>query len=447
MPRSVPVLVATLGILLAACGSDTTTAPDLSSLDWDGCGDLECATLEVPLDHDAPDGETITIDISRSRAADGDRRLGVLLVNPGGPGGSGTVMADFFSERHPELADVFDIVGWDPRGVAGSSELRCDAPLQSFYRLDNDPDDADELEELQAAAVEAAASCAEAERLLPHVGSDDVVEDMNLIREALGEERISFYGASYGSVLGLGYITRYGDDLRAVVIDGVTDPSHDMQDWLTSQAVAVEAALTEILGDLSLLEDALAAVDARAGGSPSAVARAAISATYDPGAADQLADALSDARFGDETAVRELSDRYLGSAGFDVYTAVKCIDLEQPTGIDGFTAMADAVAERAPVIGAAIANELLPCGAWPVGPEIPFPTLDDSDAPPILILGNTGDAATPYVDAVAVHDRLMNATLLTHQGTGHLSFGRDRCVNDFVIAYLVDLTVPSDPIC
>lgn len=449
MPRSVPALLATLGILLAACGGggETTAAPDLSSLGWDDCGALECATLEVPLDHDAPEGDTITIELNRSRATDAETRIGVLLVNPGGPGGSGTVMADFFSERHPALAEVFDIVGWDPRGVAGSSELRCDEPLQRFYDLDNDPDDGAELADLEAAAIEAADACAEAERLLPHVGSGDVVDDMDLIREALGEDQISFYGASYGSVLGLGYATRYGSHLRALVIDGVTDPAHDMEDWLTSQAVAVEAALTEILGELSTLEDALAAVDARAGGSPSDVARAAISATYDPSAADRLADALSDARFGDETAVRELSDRYLRSAGFDVYTAVKCIDVDQPAGIDGFSAMAEQVAQSAPVIGAAIANELLPCGAWPVEPDLPFPVLDDTSAPPMLILGNTGDAATPYVDAVAVSARLSAATLVTHEGTGHLSFGRDTCVNDVVIDYLIDLTLPSDTTC
>ncbi len=104
-------------------------------MDWDDCGDLQCASLEVPLDHDAPGGTTITIDLNRARARDADRRIGVLLVNPGGPGGSGTVMAEFFSERHPDLADVFDIVGWDPRGVAGSSELGCDDPLQRFYEL------------------------------------------------------------------------------------------------------------------------------------------------------------------------------------------------------------------------------------------------------------------------------------------------------------------------
>ena len=447
MPRSVPALIAALGILVGACGGGTATAPDRSSLDWDDCGDLECTTLEVPLDHDLPDGEVITIDLRRSRAEDGDRRIGVLLVNPGGPGGSGTTMADFFSDRHPDLAEVFDIVGWDPRGVAGSSELQCDEPLQRFYELDNDPDDQDELAALEAAAADAAAACTDADRLLPHVGSGDVVEDMDLIRVALGEDEISFYGASYGSVLALGYITRHGGNLRAVVIDGVTDPDHDMEAWLTSQAVAVEAALTEILGDLSPLEDALAAVDARAGGSPSDVARAAISATYDPSAAERLPDALSDARFGDESGVRELSDRYLGSAGFDVYTAVKCIDVDQPSGIAAFSAMAERVAAEAPVIGAAIANELLPCGSWPVEPAVPFRAIDDADAPQILILGNTGDAATPYGDAVAVSNRLRKATLLTHQGTGHLSFGRDECVNDAVEEYLISLTVPVDTTC
>lgn len=434
-------------MLVTACGGGAAPAPDRSSLDWVDCGDLECTSLAVPLDHDRPDADTITIDLRRARARDGDRRIGVLLVNPGGPGGSGTAMADFFADRHPDLAEVFDIVGWDPRGVAGSSELRCDEPLRSFYALDNDPDDPTEQAELDAAAVQAAAACSDAGHLLPHMGSGDVVEDMDLIRRALGEARISFYGASYGSVLGLGYLTRHGANLRAVVIDGVTDPRHDMEMWLTSQAIAAEAALTRILGDLSPLEDALVAVDARPGGSPSDVARAAISATYDAGAAAALPDALADARFGDETVVRELSDRYLASAGFDVYTAVKCIDVARPDDLEGFSLLAERVAEQAPVIGAAIANELLPCGAWPVDPEVPFPTIDDAAAPPAVILGNTGDAATPYADAVAVADRLPNAILVTHDGTGHLSFGRNECVNDIVVAYLIDLTMPATTRC
>ncbi|MEM7286521.1 MAG: alpha/beta hydrolase [Actinomycetota bacterium] len=442
MLRSVSALAAALGLVATACGGDVTPGPDLSSLSWSDCGRLECAELQVPLDHDDPDGETITIELNRSRVEDGEKRIGVLLVNPGGPGGSGTVMAEFFSDRHPDLAEVFDIVGWDPRGVAGSSELNCDAPLRSFYELDNAPDDEAEVAALEAAAIAAAEACSEADRFLPHVGSGDVVEDMDLIRQALGEERISFYGASYGSVLGLGYATRYGSNLRALVVDGVTDPDHTMREWLTSQSIAVEAALGEILGDLQPLQDALDAADADPAGSPSDVARAAISATYDPGAADRLASALSDARFGDDASVRQLSDQYLGSAGFDVYTAVKCLDVEQPADVAGFSQMADQVATRAPVIGAAIANELLPCGAWPVQPEVPFPVLDDTAAPPFLILGNTGDAATPYADAVAVAGRLTNATLLTHDGTGHLSFGRSDCVNAVVIAYFIDLVVP-----
>lgn len=371
----------------------------------------------------------------------------MLLVNPGGPGGSGTVMAEFFSQRHPDLAEVFDIVGWDPRGVAGSSELTCDEPLQDFYRLDNTPDDEAELTALQTAAADAAAACSADPGLLPHVGSGDVVEDMDLIRQALNEDQISFYGASYGSVLGLGYMTRYGANLRALVIDGVTDPDHSMQDWLTSQAVAVEAALIEILDDLGTLEEALAAADADPNGSPSDVARAAISATYDPSAAGRLSSALNDARFGDDVTVRELSDRYLRSAGFDVYTAVKCIDVERPASIDEFALLVDAVEAEAPVMGAAIANELLPCGAWPIAPDRPFPTLDDSDAPLFLILGNTGDAATPYADAIAVAGRLERATLLTHEGTGHLSFGRDECVNDVVIDYLRTLVLPTVTTC
>ncbi len=444
MLRSVPALVAAIGILAAACGSgEEATAPDASTLDWEDCDGIQCATLDVPLDHSDPDGATITVELNRDRADDPEARVGVLLVNPGGPGGSGRAMARSYAARHPELGDAFDIVGWDPRGVSGTSELTCDDGLQAFYALDNDPDDAAELEALRDQADSAAAECAADSTFLVHVGSGAVVDDMDLIRMALGEDQISYLGTSYGSVLGLGYATRYGPNLRAAVLDGVTDPAHDMQGWLTSQAVATEAALVAILGDLTLLEETLREAEA-ADVSPSDVARAAISATYDPTAAGGLAEALRAHQRGDRGAIEALSDRYLGSAGFDVYTAVKCVDLERPDGLAAFAAMVDTIAADAPVLGPAIANELLPCAAWRVDPVVPFPVISDAEAPSLVILGNTGDAATPHGDAVAVAQRLDDARLVTFEGDGHLSFGRGSdCVDDAVVAYLIDLALPE----
>ena len=182
--------------------------------------------LEVPIDHGDPTGATIAIDINRSRAQRGEQRRGVLLVNPGGPGGSGMALARSLARGNDALADAFDIIGWEPRGVGAATNLACDQPLIDYYRLDNTPDTADERAALDRAAAEAAAACAnDKPSLLDAIGTAAVADDMDAIRTALGEEEISYLGYSYGTMLGLVYAERHGDHLRAAVLDGILDPT------------------------------------------------------------------------------------------------------------------------------------------------------------------------------------------------------------------------------
>lgn len=461
--RIVPAIVVAVALVATACSGDddtgpagpaTAAEPPPSEVRWEGCGSLECASISVPLDHDTPDGEHIDIAVSR-HAADPDARIGVLIVNPGGPGASGIGLPASLADAHPDLAKHFDIIGFDPRGVGGSRELTCDDPLAAFYRLDNQPDDDAERTDLITAADAASDACADADPdFLPNIGTSAVVEDIDAIREALGEEQINYLGLSYGSVIGLLYTTRYGDRVRALVVDGVTDPAHDLAAWLTSQAVAADAALRSVietcdgcddgLADLAEAfersETGLAAGDGVAG--PSDVARAAILDTYSsPGGGTPSW--LSAAADGDGTGALSRSNRYLSLAGFDVYTAVKCLDTQRPADAEAYLAFVDDATAAAPLLGGPIAMELLPCATWSV-PSEPLEPIDDTLAPPILVLGNTGDAATPYGDAVAVVDRLDKAMLVTFEGTGHLSLGRgSACVDAATIAYLVDLVSPE----
>ncbi len=460
----VPAVLLTIALVSGACSADgsgsstSTPATDrpAGQLTWTSCGSLECAEVEVPLDHAQPGGPTIAVAISRNRADSGHRR-GVLLVNPGGPGASGLGLASTLARAHPALDRHFDIIGFDPRGVERTSELTCDEPLQAFYRLDNDPDEASERHSLIAAAATAADACAQQRDLLAHIGTSDVVDDLDAIRAALGETSISYLGLSYGSVIGLTYATRYPERVRAIVVDGVTDPAHSLEQWLTSQAVASEAALDRILtcsgcepGGPDALASAFASAETGAlgpGAGPSDVARAAILATYSsPGVG--LPEWLDRAEVGDGSLLARESSRYLALAGFDAYTAVKCLDTVGPSDADAYLDMIERVRAVAPVLGPAVAAELFPCATWPVASR-PLPAIAYDRPTPLLILANVGDAATPFVDAQNVSARLESARLITLDGTGHLSLGRgSECVDDAVVAYLVDLLLPApDLIC
>lgn len=454
MARSVLVTSAALVMLAASCSGGESAAVDEEGLTWQRCGNAECTTVDVPLDRDAPEGRSISIEINRVAASDAERRLGVLLVNPGGPGGVGLPLAERIAADHPELAATFDIVGWIPRGLAGDHALGCEVGLRSFYFLDSDPDDDEEQRQLNDAAAAAAAACADDLTLLAHVGSNAVVDDMDAIRRALGEEQISYLGFSYGSVLGLGYAERYGAHLRGAVLDGVTDPADSLGEWLRSQATAADASLLRVVADsgssLEMLDDAVVVAEAEsttAAGrpyGPSDLSRAQILATYGASTNPGFAVAIAEAGQGRIEGVVELSDAYLGAAGFNVYTAVKCLDTVHPTDPEGYAALVSDIDSEAPRLGAAIANELLPCAFWPV-PSDPLPPVSDVDAPPMLVLGNLGDAATPHADAAEVVERLDKAVLVTYDGTGHLSFGRGSdCVDRHVIDYLVTLDLPPD---
>lgn len=411
----------------------------------------------MPLDYDNPTGETIHIRISRARATDADSRRGVLLVNPGGPGASGLGLAGSLAESQPDLARHFDIVGWDPRGVGQSATLTCDEPLQSFYRLDNDPDDASELEMLETAARAAADACAQTSlALLSNIGTTSVVDDMESVRLALREDTISYLGYSYGTTIGLVYATRHGRHLRAALIDGVSDPAHSLESWLLSQAIAGDAAFTQFLNACDscspsapqALADAYAHAEAgslrsdRQAVGPSDVARSAILATY-ARTPEGVPAWLSSASAGNGSEVLSRSNTYLGLAGFDVYTAVRCLDMVHPESPKAFGEFVERVRAKAPLLGVPVAMELLPCASWPV-PTEPLQPISDTAAPPMLVLGNTGDAATPYADAVAVVNRLSNAVLVTYEGSGHLSFGRgNSCIDEAAIGYLIDLELPE----
>ncbi|MGH9243011.1 MAG: alpha/beta hydrolase [Acidimicrobiales bacterium] len=438
-------------------------------LEFAGCGSgVECATLEVPLDYEEPDGERMHLSLVRIPAGGPDSRIGALLINPGGPGGSGVDFARSFRFAD-DIHDRFDVIGFDPRGVGESGGLTCGGELvDDFFGLDSDPDTPDEQTQLEAAAEAIASDCGtDHGDLLAHVGTDDVVRDMDTIRRALGEDQISYFGFSYGTLLGVRYAELFPEGGRAIVLDGVVDPSHDFREWLTAQTRGFERAIAAVFaaceqdpscpdgGAAAAYDQILARVEAdplpvdgstRLG--PGDLATAAIYATYDPGAWSSLFAGLADGLDGDGSGLFSLAESYRAFGGFTSYAAVVCVDSDHPTGAAEARQFAVELEAISPRFGPAIANELLPCAFWPVPPVgDPQPVTADG-APPVLVIGNTGDAATPFEQAQRVADTLAAGVLLTYEGEGHTSYGSSPCVDDAVAAYLVDLSLPAeDTVC
>jgi pimeloyl-ACP methyl ester carboxylesterase len=433
-------------------------------LEWTPCDlprDGRCATLRVPLDWDRPDGPTIGLAIGRLSAT-GDR-IGSLVLNPGGPGGSGLEYLGHDPLGAP-VAERFDVVAFDPRGVGSSSAPTCSATTDELVAVDPDPDTPDERLELEAAAAALAGRCAATDaELLPHVGTTDVARDLEALRRALGDEPLNFLGYSYGTSIGQQYLEMFPGEVRTMVLDGVVDPALGYQEFLVGQAVAFEAAFDRSAAACATagpaacgVSDLVAAYDEVAGTvdtgplpggdvpvGPAVVATAAISASYGPDGWRRLGPALAQALEGDGAALWSLAAAYYDFGGFTSYASVVCIDSPPPRGVEAYRRFAEAARAAAPRFGGAVANELLPCATWPV-PAVGEPAaLRGVGAPPVLVIGNTGDAATPYENAVTVAGRLESGVLVTVESDGHTAVGSNECVDALVASYLIALTVPA----
>lgn len=422
-----------------------TAAPTPPPLEWRDCGEgNECATLTVPLDYANPAGEQIDLAVVR-RTATGDR-IGSLVVNPGGPGGSGV---DYVRGGAVDsMRDSFDVVSWDPRGVGASRPLECIADVD-FFTLDPQPDTDDERRALDEGARAIAARCAAADpALLPTLTTATAARDLEQLRIALGNEPLNYMGFSYGTHIGLVYAAQQPDHIRAMTLDGVVDPRTSFTAFHEAQARAAEAILRDQLADYREL-----AARVEAEPLPSRVGRdvgigdlgvAAVAGLYSGGGIDRLESALRDGLDGDGTALRRLADTYLDPSKFDAYLGVVCVDSPHPNA-EQWQRFVDDMTDAAPELGPGIANEVLPCAHWAAPAEADAPIeVWPSTLPPILLVASTADAPTPLANAERVHDAVPNSVLLVREGGGHTSFGASRCVATAVETYFVQLTAPEE---
>lgn len=453
------------------------------ALDWRECqGGLECAEVVVPRDYAKPGDGEVVLSVARRPARSAEKRLGAIVVNPGGPGGSGVGMAIdaqyYFSKQ---ILERFDIVGFDPRGVAASDPIACgDARfLDSYLAADATPDSTAEINRLDDLSRQFAQLCsAESGEMLPHLGTFDVARDLDILRAALGEDQLSFMGKSYGTFIGAAYADLFPQRVGRMVLDGAIDPAISGEQLALDQAIGFEQALDRFIADCNRQTDCPLPDGVRAGRQTISSLLSRIDARPLPtdqrnrpltealatyGLAGGLYDdidgwgflrlALARALEGDGSDLLFLVDLYTdrtpdgeyASNATEALVAVNCIDKPAGPPLAEVPALAREWARKAPIFGPYLAWSGLPCVYWPIHAAEPPRPLPARGAPPILILGTTHDPATPVRWARSLAEQMASGVYLEWQGDGHTAHGRgSACVDDIVDRFYLEGTVPVD---
>ncbi|MGV9594998.1 alpha/beta hydrolase [Streptomyces tendae] len=447
----------------------------------------QCATLRTPLDWKNPSGESMDLALIRARAAgDPDERIGSLLFNFGGPGGSGVATLPGLAPDYEKLRTRYDLVSFDPRGVGNSAGVRClDAGLPSEEEIDNTPDDGgDETNALVRFNRETAAACEKnSGDVLPHVGTTQAAQDMDLMRQVLGDEKLHYFGISYGTELGGVYAHLFPEHVGRAVLDGVVDPTHDLMEEALAQAGGFQLAFEHFAAwcarqGCTLGDDAEDIVDLVVG--LEAALDDAPLATPDDGEldGDGLVDAISGAlyrqdywpalRVGLEAAADDNGEvlhdlaEALGQHGRgggtdddtateesnedDAFRAITCDDSSNRYTVADVESRLPDFLEASPLFGPGLAWSALSCDGWPVPGAARHPEVSAPGAPPVLLVGNTGDPATPYEGAARMAQRLGEkvGVELTYEGEGHGAYDSgNTCVQETVNAYLLNGTLPK----
>ncbi|GAA4564616.1 alpha/beta hydrolase [Planotetraspora kaengkrachanensis] len=440
-------------------------------------GTMECARVRVPLDHSEPLGQQISLALTRVRGSAGRDagHLGVLLVNPGGPGASGRSLARYVAATLPrDVAARFDVIGFDPRGVGASEPaLSCVDP-ERFYaapRPDNIPRVKADEDLLVSRARAYAQGCGNRYAwFLPYLTSENTARDMDSIRAALGEDKISFLGYSYGTYLGAVYATLFPQRVRRMVLDSVVDPSGVWYDTNIAQDYSFDRRHRDFMSWVARNESVY-----RLGHSQAAVSfawyamRARLHARpaggvvgsselddiftaggYSSRLWPRLAQAFSDYVLkGEVTGLVALfhSDSKVDAKeenSYAVYLGVQCRDAAWPRNWERWRADAQKASEKAPFMAWPNAVYNLPCAFWPERGGTPV-KVGTSQVPPMLLIQSVHDAATPYAGALSMLRLFPTAHLLTEAGGDHgVSLAGNPCVDRHLAAYLRDATLPPE---
>lgn len=449
-------------------------------LDWASCGDDQCATLTVPLDYDRPDGETIGLALLKRQAGDPDERVGSLVVNPGGPGAPGTSYAQAAETafRKP-LLDRYDIVGFDPRGTGSSDPVDCldDSQLDAWIAGDPEPSTVAQARRFMNGVRAFAQGCRERSgSLIDHVSTEETARDMDVLRAALGEAKLDYLGASYGTKLGATYAEEFPHRVGRMVLDGALPPGLSTQELSVEQAQGFQTALDSYVRDCvdggdCFLGDSVAEGTARisqflddveASPLPTSSGReltvgnafyGIVTPLYNRDYWSLLTKGLQDGFDGDGSTLMLLSDAYTSRSptgdgyldnAIEANLVINCLD-------DPWSIPATRVPRKIPaferaseVFGNVFAWGLTSCRGFDRAPVAQKP-VSAKGAPPILVLGTTRDPATPLRWAEQLASDLTSGVLVTRDGDGHTAYNSgNACIDTSVEDYLLDGTVPQD---
>ncbi len=449
---------------------------------WHDCGGgFQCGTVHAPLDYARPDGQRITLSVLRL-PAEGQRK-GSLLINPGGPGGSGVdFVRDAARQFGADLRKNFDLVGFDPRGVnASRPAVRCltSKDLDRFFATDTSPDDPSEVQDLVKVSRGWADQCKEKiPSVLPYVGTVNAARDMDILRSAVGDRGLTYFGASYGTYLGAFYADLFPHHVRAMVLDGAVDPK------LSGDAINIEQAKGFDTAVAAFAADCVKTVDCPLGTGSTHAALARLSHLFQQTDKKPLKNNLGDGRVVDESLVElgvaaalynkqtwpilrlalksaieqndgttllRLGDLLVERNKDGSYSnqseanmAVNCVDKPYARTLGPWQAVAAKAKKVAPLFGQFVVWGTLPCAYWPAVVKTQPKPLHAVGAKPIVVVGTTRDPATPYKWAQGLATELKSGILLSLDGDGHTAYLQGNpCITSAVDRYLINGTPPK----
>lgn len=488
--KKIIVILLCVSFIFASCSKDskeeTTTTTTKKNIDnikvgkvnYEECDEFLCATIKVPLDYKKPNGKQIDIAIKTLSAAEPGKRKGILLINPGGPGGSGVDFVDYATQLiSPEVLDAFDIVGWDPRGVGQSSKLKCseDSLDYLFDGVDYSPDDEAEKAKLIEVNKQIGQDCVNDEKdLAKHLTSIEATKDMDEIRKALGEKKINYLGFSYGTVLGQMYATLFPKNYRSLVIDGVVDTGADPLESAGNQGVAFDTTFDSFFeycktqcgfskgrDPKTVFSDLVKQIDAKPIESIDGLSETVGPAQFDLGTGvylyggkeewSYLDSALVALQKGDTSGVMAGYDSYLGrnakgeyDGSYTSFLSILCSDGSLASGEDLYNYAVD-IGNKSPLFAKSVVLFGIQCSYWPNAKEAKPFNVDNSKGNKVMVIGTTGDPATPVQAARDVAKKLENSTYLEFTGEGHTAYGRSNaCVTDTVDKFLLYEIAPEN---
>jgi pimeloyl-ACP methyl ester carboxylesterase len=483
--KKIAVVLTSILLLTSCAAAEPEPLPSLSQyqtqeLKWRDCyGNYQCSSLLVPIDYADLSGGAFSLALLRYQALDQDRRIGSLVVNPGGPGSSGVDYA--YSAEYivsPEILERFDIVGFDPRGVGESAAIKClnDAETDASFAADPKPDDEAEFALFISDARDYFAKCSENTEHLTNYSTLNSARDLEILRSALGDEQLNFLGKSYGTYLGTLYAELFPESVGRFVLDGAVDPNSNNREAVLGQAIGFESALNAFIsnclnssscaltGDLQsarnqvidlLTNTAITPLESKSGRevTEGLVLLGIASALYDSESGwPVLRDAFKEATLGSGTSFLTLADQYAGrqengkylSNENDALQVISCLDQNELETVSTFKKGVAEFAKRAPIFGPYLAYAGLACRYFPNLSSVEQIEIKNLKTKPILIVGTTRDPATPYKWAQSLAKIFEGSILITLDGDGHAGHGRgSTCVDSAVDRYLLTGAMPK----